>query len=184
MGSRAAVTAANEFATSGPGKPDIKGVLCLSYPLHPPNDVTKLRDEILHSCHLPMLFVSGTQDALCEKQLMEDTLKNKKNATTHWIESGDHGFNVKGEDKSVTVSAISDAVGIWCQKMMCLDGGKTQKHLPSGTVDASVTSSGTVDASVTSSPETSGKVNSGRKRGKSSKVEDGRKSKKGKKGKD
>ncbi|XP_072031132.1 LOW QUALITY PROTEIN: testis-expressed protein 30-like [Amphiura filiformis] len=167
MGARAAVSTANELFSDDdePGKPDIKGVLCLSYPLHPPKDVNKLRDDILHSCKLPMFFVSGTEDVQCEKVLMENTLKNKTNVTMHWLEGGDHGLHVKGRDKLMTLGEICEVVGGWC---------KTMRHA----------SSCITDDQQSVSVYTSDDSKTGKKRDKTTKLQDGSRRKRRKEKKD
>lgn len=44
MGSRAAVTLANEL---GANHDLIAGIICFAYPLHPPGDQSKLRNQLL-----------------------------------------------------------------------------------------------------------------------------------------
>ncbi|XP_078675105.1 testis-expressed protein 30-like isoform X1 [Branchiostoma floridae x Branchiostoma belcheri] len=59
MGSRAAAGVALAD-TSG----FVTGVICLSYPLHPPGQPDKLRTDIFR-LRLPTLFISGTKDPMC-----------------------------------------------------------------------------------------------------------------------
>lgn len=66
MGSRAAASVmchiepadANDF---------VRGLVCISYPLHHPKQQHKLRDEDLFRIKDPVLFVSGSADEMCEK---------------------------------------------------------------------------------------------------------------------
>ena len=136
MGSRAAVSTANDFQTQ-PGKPVIKGVVCLSYPLHPPNDDTKLRDDILRDCNTPVLFISGTFDSQCKKVLMDDIVRVMDNVRMHWMEGGDHGLNVKGQGKIETITEICSTVSSWCKTTMCQTIGKPSSEQ---TVDRSARS--------------------------------------------
>ncbi|XP_035688921.1 testis-expressed protein 30-like [Branchiostoma floridae] len=59
MGSRAAAGVALAD-TSG----FVRGVLCLSYPLHPPGKPDKLRTDVFR-LRVPTLFISGTRDPMC-----------------------------------------------------------------------------------------------------------------------
>lgn len=45
----------------------IRGLICLSYPLHRPKVLSKLRDEDLFFIKSPVLFVSGSADEMCDK---------------------------------------------------------------------------------------------------------------------
>ena len=136
MGSRAAVSTANELKTQ-PGKPVIKGVVCLSYPLHPPNDETKLRDDILRDCTTPVLFISGTSDSQCKRALMDDIVREMDNVMMHWMEGGDHGLNVKGQGKMETITEICSTVSGWCKAIIHQEVGRPSSEQ---TVDRSARS--------------------------------------------
>ncbi|XP_036749640.2 testis-expressed protein 30 isoform X2 [Manis pentadactyla] len=45
----------------------VRGLICISYPLHHPKQQHKLRDEDLFRIKGPVLFVSGSADEMCEK---------------------------------------------------------------------------------------------------------------------
>lgn len=72
MGCRAAVALARQLSDE-PGE-EIPGVICLSFPLHPPGQMYKhrQRSEDLRALpdHLPALFVSGTEDDMCDRVSM------------------------------------------------------------------------------------------------------------------
>lgn len=70
MGCRAAVALARQLSADEPEEM-AEGVICLSFPLHPPGQTQahRQRSEDLRALpeHLPVLFVSGTEDHMCER---------------------------------------------------------------------------------------------------------------------
>lgn len=71
------------------------GLIFLGYPLHPARQPEKLRVEHLHRIRVPMLFLQGTRDPLCDMALLEEILGAlKAPVTLHPIEGGDHSFKV------------------------------------------------------------------------------------------
>src|SRR5205823_4759886 len=70
------------------------GLLFLGYPLHPAGRSDELRADHLPGVALPMLFVQGTRDALCELERLRPVLARLPRATLHTIEGGDHSFRV------------------------------------------------------------------------------------------
>lgn len=65
MGSRAAASVIRQLSQDDDGF--IQGLVCLSYPLHRPKLLSRLRDEDLLLISCPVLFVSGSADEMCEK---------------------------------------------------------------------------------------------------------------------
>ena len=95
MGGRVAAELATNYTTEDDF---IWGVFCLSYPLHPPKRFNELRVAHVIHLNLPILFVSGTNDAMCRMDLMEDTIdKIKNDVKVHWVQDADHSLNVKGK---------------------------------------------------------------------------------------
>ncbi len=74
---------------------DCTGLVCLGYPLHPPNKRDTLCTSHWPQIHCPMLFIEGTRDTLCDITLLNaefDRIEGQ--ATLHLIEGGDHSFKV------------------------------------------------------------------------------------------
>lgn len=71
----------------------VDGIFFVAYPLHPPGKTDRQRKDHLAGITVPMLFVSGTEDAFARRDLLEP-LVNGLGARLHWIEGGDHGFKV------------------------------------------------------------------------------------------
>jgi predicted alpha/beta-hydrolase family hydrolase len=88
MGGRAASMAVSEGLAC-------QGLLLLAYPLHPPGQPDKLRTAHLAQIDRPVLCLSGTRDAFCDRALMEQVLAGLgHNWRMHWLEGADHGFHV------------------------------------------------------------------------------------------
>ncbi len=91
---------------------DVDGLFFLGYPLHPPGQTDRLRDEHLYRITRPMLFVSGTRDAFATKELMEKTLeKLGERARVHWVQGGDHSLNI-GEGKEALARTHEEVVSV------------------------------------------------------------------------
>lgn len=83
---------ASQLAAQGE---DVAGLVFLGYPLHPPNQTSKLRTAHLNQVACPMLFISGSRDAFCQLNILKQTLASLKRQThLHVIEGGDHSFQV------------------------------------------------------------------------------------------
>jgi len=71
------------------------GVICLAYPLRNPSSAPP-RIELLQQALVPTLFISGTNDNMCNIAEMEGILKNIKAVNTFIkLEGGDHSFKAK-----------------------------------------------------------------------------------------
>lgn len=74
---------------------DLRGLLFLGFPLHPPN-----RPGIERAAHLaaaagPLLFLQGTRDELADLALVRDVVRTLgRRAMLHVVEHADHGFDV------------------------------------------------------------------------------------------
>ncbi|XP_029568197.1 testis-expressed protein 30 [Salmo trutta] len=116
MGARAASALARQLS----GRPEdaVAGLVCLSFPLHPPGQTHthRQRSEDLRGLpkEVPVLFLSGTADNMCEKILLEDVVKEMKCPTTvHWIEGGNHGLTMKGRAEESVLDEVNSKVLSW-----------------------------------------------------------------------
>ena len=74
---------------------NVVGLVLFSFPLHPAGEPATKRADHLTGVTVPMLFLSGTRDALAELDLLEPTLKKLGNrAKLHLLETADHSFKV------------------------------------------------------------------------------------------
>ncbi|MEO6095991.1 MAG: alpha/beta fold hydrolase [Fibrobacteria bacterium] len=123
MGTRAALALAAE------GFP-CRGLILFSYPLHPPGHPEKPRLDHLDALRVPVLGLSGTNDAFCTPSLMNAMVKglaggkagrgavrkSKHQWTQHWIEGADHGLKVakkSGRSRAEVLAEIEAACRDW-----------------------------------------------------------------------
>ena len=71
-----------------------RGLVYFSFPLHPSNKPHNKRAEHLYDINSPMLFLSGTRDTLADATLLHDVIARISNASLHWLDTADHGFNI------------------------------------------------------------------------------------------
>lgn len=73
----------------------VSKLVFLGYPLHAPGKKDQLRDAHLYRIPIPMHFLAGTRDALCDLERLNTVLER---LTAPWrlevIEGGDHSFRV------------------------------------------------------------------------------------------
>ena len=87
---RMTTTAASEEPLVG-----VKGIVLFAFPLHPAGAPDTKRAEHLSKVTVPMLFLSGTRDALGELPLLKQTIAGLGDrATLHLLETADHSFKV------------------------------------------------------------------------------------------
>ncbi|NXS06579.1 TEX30 protein, partial [Neodrepanis coruscans] len=114
MGSRAAASLICQLSQDDDDDDFIQGLICLSYPLHRPKLQSKLRGEDLLSLRCPVLFISGSADEMCEKQLLEGVArKMKAPKKIHWIDKANHGMAVKGRTTDDVMEEINGQVFSW-----------------------------------------------------------------------
>jgi predicted alpha/beta-hydrolase family hydrolase len=88
---------------------DLRGLVLLGYPLHPPGRPADRRDAHLPAVGRPMLFVQGSRDAFgtpSELQPALDTLSPR--ATLHVVEGGDHSFKIGKKDPARQAALLSE----------------------------------------------------------------------------
>ena len=110
MGGRAAsMLAAEGF--------DCDGLLLLAYPLHPPGQLTKLRDAHLPAIRVPVLCCNGTRDTFCDRTLMEGAIAGvRTDWTMRWLDGADHSFHVlksSGRTDADVLKEVADAAAAW-----------------------------------------------------------------------
>lgn len=79
------------------------GLLLLGYPLHPAGKPEHRRDEHFPRLRVPVLFVSGTRDALAPRAELERSARAIAGPVDfHWLESADHGYRpLKSSGRSI-----------------------------------------------------------------------------------
>jgi hypothetical protein len=89
-----------------------KGLVLVSYPLHPPGKPDKLRTDHFPQLDVPCLFVSGTKDTFGTPQELEAATERIPGHVTHvWIDGGDHGLRRKD-------AVVADAVAAWIAEQL------------------------------------------------------------------
>jgi predicted alpha/beta-hydrolase family hydrolase len=98
------------------------GLLLLSYPLHAAGKPDQPRVEHFPRVRVPVLFVSGTRDALAGKAALTQAARKirgggtGKRATFHWIETADHGYRplkASGRTTSDVLAEVADTSATW-----------------------------------------------------------------------
>lgn len=88
-----------------------RGLVLISYPLHPPGKPERLRVDHFSSLTVPCLFVSGTKDPFAGPAELEEHTAAIPGPVSHvWIEGGRHGLD--GVDER-----ICSAVGDWIAEL-------------------------------------------------------------------
>lgn len=80
----------------------------LGYPLHAPGRADKLKDQPLYNINIPMFFVAGTKDPLCNKAFFDKVFDKIKNRSkVYFIDGAGHALCV-GDKNSVNVNVQYD----------------------------------------------------------------------------
>ena len=91
--------------------PGVRGLAFLGYPLHPAGKPGTERAEHLKRVEVPMLFVSGSRDALAELELLGPLVASLgERATLHLVEHADHSFKVAARAGRTAAEAEAEAL--------------------------------------------------------------------------
>jgi predicted alpha/beta-hydrolase family hydrolase len=91
----------------------LRGLVLISYPLHPPGRPDKLRVEHLPAIRVPTLFISGTNDAFGKPEELTHwtaTMSSKAKVEHVWLEG-------KGHDLKGCEAKIADEVSSFLQRV-------------------------------------------------------------------
>jgi predicted alpha/beta-hydrolase family hydrolase len=91
--------------------PDSRALIFFGYPLHPPGRPEKLRDAHLAGLKLPMLFIQGARDALCNLDLLKPVLKRLFKAALVTIQGADHSYKLPKSDPRTAEQVFSEVTG-------------------------------------------------------------------------
>jgi len=98
--------------------PDVRGLVFVGFPLHPAGRPGTDRAVHLDHVDVPMLFLQGTRDALCDLEHLGRVLKRLgKRATLHLWDGADHSFHVlkrSGRTDEQVLDELADAITGWC----------------------------------------------------------------------
>lgn len=97
------------------------GLLLLGYPLHPAGKPLQLRTEHFPRMGVPVLFISGTRDALAGRAALTEAAKKIKGKTAfHWLDDADHGFRVPKRTGRTTADVLGDVAAATVKWVMRL----------------------------------------------------------------
>ena len=100
---------------------NVKGLVLFAFPLHPAGAPDPKRAEHLAKVTVPMLFLSGTRDALGELDLLQPTVKKLgKLATLHLLETADHSFKILKRSRTTAEDVFDEmarVVSEWAQSL-------------------------------------------------------------------
>ncbi|XP_075927130.1 testis-expressed protein 30 [Petromyzon marinus] len=121
MGARAAAALCREEwdQHGGPGTPFVRGLVCLSFPLHRPGHGGVVRGAELSALRRgPVLLVSGTRDEMCDQDLLRATLARvEAPVSVHWVRDARHSLEARGRDPAAVLREASDAVVRWVRAL-------------------------------------------------------------------
>jgi len=99
----------------------VRGLVFFGFPLHLAGKPSLERAEHLSDIEIPMLFLSGTRDALAEPALIKQaTKKLGKRATLASFDDADHSFHVPartGRKDDEVLADILDTAVTWMAKV-------------------------------------------------------------------
>jgi uncharacterized protein len=97
--------------------PDVRGLVFLGFPLHPPGEPSIERADHLAEVKIPMLFLQGTRDEFAELRLLEPVIERLKSlASLHLVKDGDHSLHVparSGRKSKEVMAEVLDAAAAW-----------------------------------------------------------------------
>jgi len=105
MGGRMTSLAASRAPLEG-----VEALVFLGFPLHPAGRPGSERAEHLQAVTLPLLFVSGTRDALAELVLLRAAVGRLSRAQLVTIDGADHGLTVPKRAHLDPIELAADAV--------------------------------------------------------------------------
>lgn len=97
--------------------PNVRGLVFLGFPLHPPEKPSVDRAAHLPATGIPLLFIQGTRDGLARPALLRKVLKSLgKRATFRPVKDADHSFGVlvrSGRSPEEVLREIAEIVAEW-----------------------------------------------------------------------
>jgi uncharacterized protein len=91
----------------------VRGLVCLGYPFHPPGKAPGARLQHLRSLRTPALIVQGTRDSFGGRSEVEKYQLSEQ-IRIAWIDDGDHSLKPRarsGRTEQQNLAAAIDAVG-------------------------------------------------------------------------
>ena len=96
---------------------ELRGIVFVGFPLHPPKEPAIERAEHLDVASGPLLFLQGTRDDLADLALLRPVIKRLgKRAKLHVIDGADHGFEVlvrSGRTNADVIEELARTTRAW-----------------------------------------------------------------------
>lgn len=92
------------------------GLALLAYPLHPPGQPERLRTDHWPRLTVPVLFVQGDHDELCDLDLLERQRRERLGGAPsrlHLLAGADHDLQVPGRDRDAVLDEVAAVVAGW-----------------------------------------------------------------------
>ena len=89
---------------------DVAGLILGSFPLHPAGRLSVDRAAHLDAVRQPLLFLSGTRDALADATLLTQVAE-RVGATLAWLDDGDHGYKTRKRSRARTDDIFTEMAG-------------------------------------------------------------------------
>jgi predicted alpha/beta-hydrolase family hydrolase len=101
--------------------PGARGLAFLGFPLHPAGQPSVDRADHLPAVQVPMLFVSGSRDALADLDLLKPLVEGLgERAKLHVVESADHSLHVPAKSGRTSADAEAEALDAMAKWMLKL----------------------------------------------------------------
>jgi len=91
---------------------ECSGMVLCSYPLHPSGKPATDRAAHFSSIKPPVLFLSGTRDALADSELLESQMVNLAAPTLHWLDTADHSYKILKRTRKNKVDVYTEAASV------------------------------------------------------------------------
>ena len=88
------------------------GLILCSFPLHPAGKPGIERAAHFGDISKPVLFLSGTRDALADADLLEAQSDRLAVRTLHWLETADHSFKILKRSRENPVDVYTEAANV------------------------------------------------------------------------
>jgi hypothetical protein len=96
---------------------NVRGIVFLGFPLHPPKQPSDTRAQHLAEIKVPLLFLQGTRDTFAELALLEPLVKRLGDpATLILFQDADHSFHVSaraGRSDAQVRTEVLNALATW-----------------------------------------------------------------------
>ena len=101
---------------------EVRGLVFLGFPLHPPGQPADTRGEHLMQVQIPMLFLQGTRDEFAESTLLNALIERLgARATRVLLANADHSFHVparSGRTDGEIREEMLDALAKWTEAVI------------------------------------------------------------------